>query len=54
MTFLPDPDDDFVLELAVAASASFVITHNVNDFRGSDSMGVRAITPAEMLDFIKL
>ncbi len=36
--FLPDPDDDLVLELAVAASASFVITHNIADFRGSDSM----------------
>ena len=51
--FLPDPDDDLVLELAVAASASFVITHNVSDFRGSDSMGVRAITPAITLDFIR-
>jgi putative PIN family toxin of toxin-antitoxin system len=51
--FLPDPDDDLVLELAVAASASFVITHNVSDFQGSDSMGVRAITPATTLDFIR-
>jgi len=48
--FLPDPDDDLVLELAVAASATFVITHNISDFRGSESMGVRAITPATMLD----
>lgn len=50
--FLPDPDDDLVLELAVAASASFVITHNTGDFRGSDSMGVRAITPASALNLI--
>ena len=48
--FLPDPDDDLVLELAVAASAAYVITHNTSDFRGSESMGVRAITPATMLD----
>ena len=51
--FLPDPDDDFVLELAVAASAAFVITHNISDFRGSESMGVRAITPATTLDIIR-
>lgn len=51
--FLPDPDDDLVLELAVAASASFVITHNVSDFQGSDSMGVRAITPATALNLIR-
>ena len=51
--FLPDPDDDLVLELAVAASAAFVITHNTSDFRGSESMGVRAITPATSLDIIR-
>ena len=51
--FLPDPDDDLVLELAVAASAAFVITHNISDFRGSESMGVRAITPATTLDIIR-
>lgn len=51
--FLPDPDDDLVLELAVAASAPFVITHNTGDFCGSDSMGVRAITPAAALNLIR-
>ena len=51
--FLPESDGDLVLELAVAASATFVITHNISDFRGSDSMGVRAITPATTLDFIR-
>jgi putative PIN family toxin of toxin-antitoxin system len=51
--FLPAPDDDLVLELAVAASAAFVITHNISDFRGSESMGVRAIRPATILDIIR-
>jgi putative PIN family toxin of toxin-antitoxin system len=51
--FLSDPDDDFVLELAVAASAQFIITHNTADFQGSDSMGVRAITPATALKLIR-
>jgi hypothetical protein len=26
--------------------ATYIITHNINDVQGSDSMGVRAITPA--------
>ena len=51
--FLPDPDDDLVLELAVAASAPYVITHNISDFTGSDSMGVQAITPATALNLIR-
>lgn len=51
--FLPDPDDDLVLELAVAASAPYVITHNTRDFRGSESLGVRAITPATTLKLIR-
>ena len=51
--FLADPGDDLVLELAVAASAPFVITHNIADFRGSDSMGVRAITPVTALTLIR-
>lgn len=51
--FLSDPDDDLVLELAVAASATYIITHNTKDFHGSDSMGVSAITPATTLDLIR-
>jgi len=51
--FLQDPDDDLVLELAVAASAPFVITHNIGDFCGSDSLGVRAVTPATALKLIR-
>lgn len=50
--FLPDPDDDLVLELAVAAATPFIITHNTTDFAGSDSLGVRIITPAEALNLI--
>jgi len=38
--FLSDPDDELVLELALASSASYIVTHNRADFRdagdGSD------------------
>lgn len=52
--FLKDPNDDLVLELAVAASAPYIITHNISDFAGSDTVGVRAITPSTALKIIKL
>ena len=46
---LPDPKDDLVLELAVAAGCGTVVTYNVRDFRGADSLGVAAQRPVEFL-----
>jgi len=45
--FLRDADDDMVLELAFAAGCEHIITHNVQDFFGSQQLGVAAITPRE-------
>jgi putative PIN family toxin of toxin-antitoxin system len=42
---LRDPGDDMVLETAVAASADFIITHNIKDFTGAESFGIRVVTP---------
>jgi putative PIN family toxin of toxin-antitoxin system len=42
---LRDPGDDMVLETAVAASADFIVTHNIRDFTGSARFGVRVVTP---------
>ncbi len=50
---LPDPDDDFILELAVAADCRYIVTHNVRDFRGSEKWGIVAITPSEFLKLIE-
>ncbi len=50
--FLPDPDDDLVLELAAAAGCPYIITHNLKDFVGSDSMKIQAVTPAQALQLI--
>ncbi len=47
--FLPDSDDDFILELAVSASVRYIVTHNLRNFAGVDSFGIEAITPAQML-----
>lgn len=47
--FLRDPDDDMVLECAVASSSRYLVTHNLRDFRGIESLGVQPITPADFL-----
>lgn len=47
--YLPDPKDDLVLEVALAGGASFIITHNLRDFAGVDSFGIRPVTPAQFL-----
>lgn len=51
--FLPDADDDMVLELAIAAGCRHIITHNVKDFQGSEKLGVTALSPREFLKHIR-
>ncbi len=51
--FLPDADDDMVLELAFAAGCHYIVTHNVKDFHGSEELGVTGITPRDFLSLIR-
>ena len=51
--FLPDADDDMVLELAFAAGCRYIITHNVKDFHGSEQLGVTALSPRDFLNLIR-
>lgn len=51
--FLRDPDDDMILECAVAAGCAYIVTHNVKDFRRTEQLGVKAVTPAEFLQILK-
>ena len=51
--FLNDPDDDMVLELAVAAGCPYIVTHNVGDFRRTSELGVNAIKPRDFLNLIR-
>ena len=51
--FLHDPDDDMVLECAVAAGCSYIVTHNVKDFRRSEQLHVQALTPADFLKTLR-
>ncbi len=50
---LRDPDDDFIVELALTAVVDYVVTHNVRDFEGSESIGVRVVTPGEFLRVVE-
>jgi putative PIN family toxin of toxin-antitoxin system len=47
--FLPDPYDDHVLEVAVAARCDAIITYNKRDFRGVERFGIRVLDPRELL-----
>jgi putative PIN family toxin of toxin-antitoxin system len=51
--FLKDPNDDHILELAVASQTEIIVTHNTKDFNGIDTFGIRAITPKQLLKEIK-
>jgi putative PIN family toxin of toxin-antitoxin system len=46
---LKDPSDDMVLELAVTANCNYILTYNVNDFKGIEKFGIKAITPKAFL-----
>ena len=50
--FLRDPNDDMILELAVAAGCNFIVTHNKKDFKGIDDFGIQVVSPSEFLQTI--
>ena len=47
---LPDPKDDMVLEVAVAAGCDTIVTFNQRDFRGIGQFGLRALRPGDFLN----
>ena len=47
--YLPDPDDDMLLELAVEAECQRIVTFIRRDFKNIEQFGVRAVTPQEFL-----
>lgn len=46
---LTDPQDDMVLELAVAGGCGAIISFNKADFAAARGFGIRILTPAEFL-----
>jgi predicted nucleic acid-binding protein len=46
---LPDPKDDFILELAVESRCDCIVTFNVRDFVGAEKFGIEVVTPQGFL-----
>jgi putative PIN family toxin of toxin-antitoxin system len=51
--YLIDPDDDFLLELALQSRCDYLVSHNVRDFAGIDKLGVMVTTPKDFLAHIR-
>jgi len=51
--FLNDPDDDMVLEAAVASGAKYIVTHNTRDFAGVEKFGIRVLKPGVFLKAVR-
>jgi predicted nucleic acid-binding protein len=48
-----DPDDDLVIEAAIASHSDFVITFNKRDFPESRRFGIECLYPKEFLILLK-
>ena len=50
---LRDPDDDMVVECAVASGSTIIVTRNVRDFAAAASLDIRAATPGDFLRMLR-
>lgn len=49
---LPDPNDDMVVEVAIASQAGIIVTHNVRDFAPAKRLGLRVLAPGAFLKHV--
>ncbi|MGC1309904.1 MAG: putative toxin-antitoxin system toxin component, PIN family [Phormidesmis sp.] len=47
-----DPDDDFLVDLAVKCQADFIVTYNGKDFTNISNFGIRVVTPKQFLEIV--
>ena len=47
--FLPDPDDDMLVELAVASQAPYIVTSNIRDVSLARTLGIQVVEPREFI-----
>lgn len=47
-----DPNDDFLIDLAIKSQASFLITYNQKDLQQATQFGIQVITPKTFLQLI--
>ena len=51
--FLRDTKDDFIIELAVACRADYIVTWNVRDFSRAAEYGIKIVRPNEFLNIVE-
>lgn len=51
--FLPDPDDDMLVELAIAANVPYIATGNLKDLAPARKLGIRIMTPHDFIGILK-
>jgi putative PIN family toxin of toxin-antitoxin system len=49
---LKDPNDDMVVEVAVASQADFIVTHNLRDFGPAKRFGLGVLAPGPFLNHL--
>ena len=47
-----DPNDAFILELAVRVNADFIVTYNKKDFPAAADFDIQLATPKEFLEYV--
>lgn len=47
-----DPNDDFIIDLAVESEADFIISYNQQDLKPAEQFGIRVVSPKEFLQIV--
>lgn len=47
-----DPNDDFLIDLAVESQSDFIITYNQRDLQPAERFGIRVLSPKQFLQEI--
>lgn len=47
-----DPDDDFIIDLAVKAQVDFIITYNLRDLQPASQFGIQVVEPRTFLQIM--
>ena len=48
--YLKDPFDDHVLEVTIQSNASTIVTYNKKNFKETENLGLKILTPKEFLE----
>lgn len=48
-----DPDDDFLVELALSARVDYLVTYNLRDLQFVEQYGITLVTPLGVLDMLR-